>query len=187
VSRQLPSAGQEVYTCTWRFGHQISVLFCENRVPRGSLQGELHIARIRVSKEPNRGLVRGSDEPCLIQRKAILSLGSLSQCYPLSPYRLFALSAVSHDNSPSLGISLACLKPKKKKLPGGPGDGVTKGDHCHSQHSENDTPPPHFVPSFCIRMRCFRQRARIFALQGPLMFSLTSLTHTLYYAHSVSE
>ena len=132
------------------------------------------VARIRVSKEPNRGQVRGTDEPCLIQRKAILSLGSLSQCHPLSPYRLFAFSAVSWQLA-LFGNVISLLKAKKKNSPSGP-DGVTKGDHCHSQLSENDTPPPHLLPSFCIRMRCFRQRARIFALQGPLMLASTSLT-----------
>jgi hypothetical protein len=79
------------------------------------------------------GLLPDTKKSNLISRQLI----SVQPLIDLSPF------PQSHHNSPSLGMSLACLKlkKKKKKFTGGP-DGVTKGDHCHSQHSENDTPPP---------------------------------------------
>jgi hypothetical protein len=92
--------------------HKIPVFFRENRAPRGSLQGGLHELECQRSRIGD-WCVGLMNHTCLIQRKAILSLGSLSQCYPLSPYRLFAFSAVSRQLA-VFGNAISLLKAKKK-------------------------------------------------------------------------
>jgi hypothetical protein len=112
------------------------------------------------------GLLPDTKKSNLISRQLI----SVQPLIDLSPF------PQSHHNSPSLEMSLACLKLKKKKnSPAGP-TGSLRATIVILSIQKTILRHPN-LPSFCIQVRCFRQRTRILALQGPvmLMFSLASL------------
>lgn len=130
------------HTCRFR-ARNSRLQFRESGVPRGSLRRELVRMRVsRVPKLPYSNWDRcATDEPCQMQRKAILSRHTTAYLTVID-LSLLPCSPKPQDSSPPLGISLACLKANKKsrrgKLRCPPHHALRPPLLVRSQHPGND-------------------------------------------------